>query len=75
MAIRCKFTVQSVKAFSKESAEIHLVPVCDVKGIPEDAVFTKYTPSGSFTFGCTNPAVLAQIEPGKQFYVDLTPVE
>lgn len=43
--------------------------------IPEDVRFQKATPSGRIEMQIDNPAAVAQLVPGKQFYVDFTPVE
>lgn len=40
----------------------------------EDNSFSKWTPTANFTMTVTNPAVLEQLAPGKQFYVDFTEV-
>ena len=39
--------------------------------IPEDLKFDKYTPAGSFTMVCNNPAALAQFKLGEQYYFDI----
>jgi hypothetical protein len=41
--------------------------------VPEDQRYAKYTPSGSLTIQVDNPAV--EFVPGKQYYLDFTPVE
>jgi hypothetical protein len=43
--------------------------------IPEDQRFQKATPSGFIEMQIDNEAALAQLQPGKSFYVDFTPVE
>lgn len=40
---------------------------------PENQRFTTYTPWGEVKFTVTNPDV--QFEPGKEYYLDLSPVE
>ena len=45
----------------------------DKAGIPEDQQFTKYTPSANLVISVDNPAVV--FEPGKEYFVDFTPVE
>jgi hypothetical protein len=42
--------------------------------IPEDQVFMKYSPSGSFTIFVTNRVVLAEWKCGQYYYFDTTPV-
>jgi len=43
--------------------------------IPEDQRFQKATPSGRIEMQIDNPAAVAQLVPGKQFYVDFTLVD
>lgn len=76
MSIRAKFKVVSVELFAatiSPSARVKLAPEYD-HGIPEDQSFAKATPSGSFEMHTTNPAVLHLLQPGAEFYIDLTPV-
>lgn len=40
---------------------------------PEDQRYAKYTPSGELRITVDNPAVV--FEPGRQYYLDFTPVE
>lgn len=76
MSVRAKFQVTSIKSFAwnPASVEITLTPQYD-ESIPEDQRFQKATPSGSFTMQIDNPAAAEQLELGKFFYIDLTPVE
>ncbi len=75
MAVRCKFTVQSVKPIS-EGSEHHDVTMTALycPDIPEDQAFSKATPWGTLTFGCNNPRALEQLEVGKSYYLDITRV-
>lgn len=41
--------------------------------VPEDQRYARYTPSGELRIQVDNPAV--SFEPGKQYYLDFTPVE
>jgi len=43
--------------------------------IPEDQRFAQATPSGRFEMLVDNPAALAQLEIGQQYYFDITPAE
>lgn len=76
MSVRAKFQVTSVKSFAwnPSSKEITLTPQYDTE-IPEDQRFQKATPQGTFTMTVDNPAASDQLELGKFFYIDLTPVE
>jgi hypothetical protein len=40
--------------------------------LPENAVFGKYTPWGSFRAGIGNPAAKQFFKPGKKYYVTFT---
>lgn len=71
--IRCKFVVEKVTRFQHNS-EATLRAVSD-KSTPENEAFTKYTPGGSLVVMIDNPIAVAMLEPGKAFYLDLTPVE
>lgn len=76
MSVRAKFQVSSIKSFAwnPQSKEITLTPQYDTS-IPEDRRFAKATPSGSLTMAVDNPAASDQLELGKFFYLDFTPVE
>jgi hypothetical protein len=75
MAVRAKFTVQSVTHFQYGgSVKVVLAPQYDTT-IPEDQRFAKATPSGELTMHVDNPAAAEQLKPGRAFYLDFTPVE
>ena len=76
MSVRAKFMVYSVREFAHNagSKEIILQPQYD-ETIPEDRRFYAATPSGEFRMLVNNPLALEQLIPGKQFYVDFTPVD
>lgn len=40
-----------------------------------DSDFTQATPWGELKMGVTNPAALAQLELGKAYFLDFTPVD
>jgi hypothetical protein len=56
---------------SERVAEIRLFPVYD-DGNPENATWSKYTPSGDVRLVVTNPAAIDAFEPGKSYFVDFT---
>jgi len=43
--------------------------------IPEDRRFARATPNGTFEMWVDNSDALAQLELGRQYYLDLTPAE
>lgn len=72
--IRCKFQVTVVELTNDpDTKRVRLDAQYDTS-IPEDQSFSKWTPSGSLNAMISNPAALAQLTVGKQFYVDLTEV-
>jgi hypothetical protein len=71
--VRAKFRVQYVQDFGA-SKKVYLTPVTD-DGIPENARFHKYTPSGSIEMMIDNPSAADQFKPQQEIYVDFTPVE
>lgn len=42
---------------------------------PENAVWSKYTPSGQIMMNITNPGAIAAFEIGKEYYIDFTLAE
>lgn len=69
---RCKFIVESMQKFAGPNAVVVLRAMYG-PDIPEDEAFTKATPSGSLNVTITNPEVIRMLEPGRKFYLDLTP--
>jgi hypothetical protein len=41
------------------------------EGSKENDEFFKYTPGGTLTFYCVNPAAAEQIEEGKEYFIDI----
>lgn len=76
MGIRAKFRVEKVTqhAWNTAARTITLSPQYD-QTIAEDRRFCDATPSGTFEMLVNNPAAIAQLQLGQQFYIDLTPVE
>lgn len=68
--VRAKFYVESKTEF-KDGFRITLNPV--ISGSAENAAFFKYTPSGKLELGTINPAAAAQLEVGKEYYLDIAP--
>lgn len=72
--VRAKFVLTAVEGYAHNTdRKMTFSPQYD-PSIPEDIAFSKATPSGSLTFYCTNPAANAQLEIGKAYYLDLSPV-
>lgn len=71
--MRAKFQVRSVTKFPY-SEEVNAVPVCD-DGTPENEKFNKATPCGELKMSITNPTAMGFLQPGKEYYLDFTPVE
>lgn len=79
MKVRAKMKAYAVTPMhdgkpNEASAEIRLMPVYD-DGNPENASWSKYTPSGEVRLFITNPAAIAAFEPGKCYFVDFTPAD
>lgn len=74
MAVRCKFKLAETReAAGSEGKTLVFYPEYD-KSIPEDQAFNRYTPNGEFRMYCNNPAVLAQMKLGQQYYFDMSEV-
>ena len=72
MTVRCKFVCESV-THMQDGAQIKMRPV--VSGSPENDLFFKYTPYGSFDFGTVNKTAVEQFVPGETYYIDITPAK
>lgn len=72
--VRAKFRLTSMTANSSNGDRAMVFTPQYDPTIPEDVAFSKATPSGELKFYCTNPAANAQLELGKDYYLDLTPV-
>jgi len=74
MSVRAKFRLQSIKENAGYSAKtLEFWPQYD-QSIPEDQRFSKATPSGRFEMTVDNPVALEQLQLGKDYYFDITPV-
>jgi hypothetical protein len=78
MSVRAKFrcNTETLKKWGHTEEQVtrsyEFMAVYD-PAIPEDQRYAKATPSGSLTIQVDNPAVA--FEPGKQYYLDITPVD
>lgn len=75
MKARCKFRVMSVTDYGHNNKKISLSTQYCPELAKEDIAFANNTPAGQIEVSITNPAVLPMFEPGRVFYVDLTPVD
>lgn len=81
MAVRAKFYVtaitQTKSNWNGQDGEIlttvKLAPVSG--GSEENKQFFRWSPAGSIDLGTVNPAVVAQMHIGDEFYVDFTPAK
>ena len=76
--IRCKFrcTAKSERApyqkgLGADHSEVELSAVMGKDNEP----WSKYTPSGLLKISITNPEAVGAIELGREYWIDLTPVE
>lgn len=74
--VRGKFMVTEVTEmhWSKDARKVVMTPQYD-NSIEEDRRYAKATPTGRIEIQIDNPAALAALPIGKQFYVDFTPAE
>jgi hypothetical protein len=78
MTVRAKFFVNSLTHIatpgSDPCAKIEMTPVYGSYGDGKDnESWSQYTPSGSLEMMITNPAAIDQFEPGKAYFIDITP--
>lgn len=75
--IRCKFKVMAIQdngsTENHTSKKVTLFTQYDPT-LPEDQRFTRWTPTGTLDVVIDNPAALARLAVGADYYVDLTPV-
>lgn len=74
--VRAKFMVTEVRQhhWNSNARTIVLTPQYD-QSIPEDQRFNDATPTGHFEMLVNNPKAIEALPIGKQFYIDITPVE
>lgn len=70
MTVRAKFRCNSVQTFANGQRNYAFSAMHDTS-TPENARFTRYTPSGALNFTVDNPAV--EFTPGEDYYLDFTP--
>ena len=70
--MRAKFKVDSIE-HTTSGATVKMTPVVD--GSEENKRFYKWTPAGGLTLSTVNPDAAQQFAPGKEFYLDFTPVQ
>jgi hypothetical protein len=70
----CKFHCESVTHFPSGQESVVLAARYD-KSLPEDQRFSEATPMGEMKFSINNPAVKGFFEPGKTYYIEVTPSE
>lgn len=78
MVIRAKFCVTSIITTGYAPGQFHTKVVLEPRyglELAEDVRFCKATPSGRMEMAIDNPFAIAEMEIGRTFYVDFTPVE
>lgn len=71
-ALRAKFQVTTITHYENGS-EVKMLPV--TRGSPENEEFFKWTPSGEIKIGLIKKEQAEVFQPGREFYIDMTPVE
>jgi hypothetical protein len=70
MTVRCKLKVNRKETYQDGGARIEMGPVYD--GSEENKQFFKATPCAKFDLQTVNEAAAAQLEEGKEYYIDIT---
>lgn len=78
MNVRAKFKCWSVVHGNSPNpddvyAQVQMQAAYGTEG--DNAMWSKYTPSATLTMSITNPSAIEAFEPGKEYYVDFTPVD
>jgi hypothetical protein len=74
MSIRAKFQCHSIQ--KSEDGSACLVRLSAVTtGSAENEQWSKYTPAGDLSLNISNPAAFEQFEQGKEYYLDIKPVD
>jgi hypothetical protein len=66
---KAKFKIQSLTDYGNDYVEVVMRADTNQK-----SDFAKYTPSGEIKFTCTNPEVIKQLAPGKNFELTFSEV-
>lgn len=72
---RCKFKVASVTHHAYGGRTMRLEAQYDSPLSAEDRAFSNATPSGSMEVNIQNERVFDIFQPGKEVWIDITPVE
>lgn len=70
--VRAKFVCRSVTDYGAQ-ADVEFYAVYD--GSEENKRFWQATPAGNIKLSIVNKAAADQFQPGKQYYIDLTPAD
>lgn len=74
MSIRAKFRCHFIqKADDDSHRTVHLSAV--TSGSTENEEWSKYTPGGQLSMHVSNPEAFKQFEQGKEYHLDIKPVE
>lgn len=71
--IRAKFKCVSAAEDGCENEVVRLEAVTD--DCEENKSWSKYTPGGDLTLWINNPPAKGKLEPGKEYFLDITPAE
>lgn len=74
MTVRAKFTCTSKMHDTTDPSQGSVVFQPVYTGSAENEEFFRHTPAGSISLATVNPVAFAQFEPGRDYYVDFTPV-
>jgi len=76
MNLKAKFVCNAVKYIKycgKKSEVIEAMPVYSTS--EENKTWSEATPSGSLSMTISNPSAFGALEPGQEFFIDITPIE
>ncbi|MEZ2586139.1 hypothetical protein ACBQ10_16395 [Kluyvera intermedia] len=74
MSVRAKFRCNHIdKAENDSHRTVHMSPV--TADTPENKTWSRYTPGGLLQMHISNPAAYDQFEQGKEYYIDIQPVD
>ena len=73
MDVRCKFKCVKKSIMEGNVGSVEMAPV--TSGSEENQKFFKWTPWGKLEFGSINEEAMKQFEPGKEYFIDISPAE
>lgn len=76
--IRGRFTLQRIEQFpshDKDACQCNVEFTAVTAGRADCESWSKYTPNGKLEMTITNPAAMKNLGVGKDYYLDLTPVD